>query len=390
MNTSEPYRHDEFDAEDVAAMVSMKMVCRGWNEVLCELLAEYIIIYNKESLTVIVERLEASKKASKASCGNGLGWGGLTRRIDLRMHRRDEDLPCVETTAKLIRLFRCTPNVEIFINSNGRNTQAPGRTHPKVMQEMVACFGDKLRRVDWSRAECPSWADLATLLQGTPNIETLSLITVYGQSIPLPENTSINLKYLKCLSLGMPTNALPYIPHSWDPLLSCLSIAPQQLPSLERFDVNPFPSEIFFVTHGYKIRTLRTTSADMMPFLPSALDLCLNLHTLIIPPNTDLCISESHPSIERIGMFPLVEDLVGVPERIYENYVMVPLEECLLLLEGMSLPKLKVVRVRNVGSLADVVDHSIILQMWWRRWNIRGVKFEDKLGRPFDKVVSGT
>jgi len=47
------------------------------------------------------------------------------------------------------------------------------------------------------------------------------------------------------------------------------------------------------------------------------------------------------------------------------------------------------VRIRNVGVFADVVDHPVWLQLWWRRWNIRRVRFEDKSGRTFQSVCPG-
>ena len=386
VNSREPYHHDEFSLEDRLALLRVTTVCRAWKQALSELLCEYVVIYSLQSLSIVVERFEASKKASLTPNGNGLGVGAWVKRIDFRMHRQDTDLPCAES---VVRLLQCTPNLEIYVNSSGMNSRAPRRTNPSVIQALISCCGKSLKRLDWNFSECPAWGDLAELLRATPNLETLRSITVYGQSIPLSDNTLITLKRLKCISLGMPNNMPPYLPHSWDPLLSCLSISPDQLPCLERLDINPFPSEAFFAVHGYKLRILRTNAADHLPHLPAALDLSPSLHSLVIPPNLDICLSESHPSIERIGIFPLIEYPVEAPERIYEAHVVIPLEECLMLLEQMHLPKLRLVKVRNVGSLANVVYHPLLLQFWWRRWNIRGVRFEDKMGKSFDKIVSG-
>ena len=388
-NTTSIYSHDEFSREERLAHLLLGAVCMTWRSFVFEFLCEYIIIHGKEDLENLVVKFILSKEDAKET--NGLGIGRWTRRIDFRMHRRDTDLACTHTAENVIRLLRLTPNLEIYVNSNGRNTQAPGRTHPRIIETLVQHCGQSLKRVEWNLAECPSWHDLAGLLQNAPNLETLSVITIYGQSIPLPDNTLITLPNLKTLSLGMPTNAPPYLPNSWDPLLSCLSFIPNQLPSIERLDINPFPRDEFFVMHGPKLRILRTNSSDPLPFLPYALDASPNLHTLIIPPNGDIYLADigSHPSIERIGIFPVCENSIKVPERIYEQHVMQPLEECLLQLEDMELPKLKTIKVRNVGLLADVIDHPLLLQFWWRRWNILGVRFEDKVGKTFEKVISG-
>ncbi|KIM91458.1 hypothetical protein PILCRDRAFT_94326 [Piloderma croceum F 1598] len=369
-------------------LLRLTTVCRAWKEELSDLLCEYVVVYGRRDLSTVVERFEASKEVSLASNGNGLGIGAWVKRIDFRMHRQDKDPPCKEITAEIIRLLQCTPNLEVYVNSNGRNTRAPCRTHPTVIETLISCCGNSLKRLDWNFSECPSWADLAHLLRGTPNLEALRIITVYGQSLPLADASLITLKSLKNLSLGMPYNAPPYLPHSWDPLLSYLSISSDQLPCLERLDINPFPTDAFFAVHGYKLRILRTNSADTLPYLPASLDLCPNLQSLVFPPNLDICFSETHPSIERIGIFPLVEYPVTAPDRIYEAHVVAPLEECLIMLEQMILPKLKLVKLRNVGSLANVVDHPLLLQFWWRRWNIRGARFEDKMGKSFEKVVS--
>lgn len=389
-NTTSIYSHDEYSREERLSHLLLGAVCVTWRSFVFEFISEYVIIHGKEELENLVNTFTQSKEDAKET--NGLGIGRYTRRIDFRMHRRDADLACVQTNSNVVRLLRLTPNLEIYVNSNGQNTQAPGRTHPKIIEALIQNCGQSLKRVEWNLSECPSWHDLAGLLQGTPNLETLSVITVYGQSIPLPDNTLITLPNLKTLSLGMPTNAPPYVPNSWDPLLSCLSLIPDQLPSIERLDINPFPREGFFVMHGPKLRILRTNSSDPLPFLPFALDASPNLHTLVIPPNGEIYLADagSHPSVERIGIFPVCENSIKVPERIYEQHIIQPLEECLLQLEDMKLPKLKLIKVRNVGLLADVIDHPLLLQFWWRRWNILGVRFEDKVGKTFEKVISGT
>lgn len=360
-----------------------------WRSLVFELLCEYVIVYGEEDLDNLVVKFTLSKRDAKET--NGLGIGRWTRRIDFRMHRRDGHLTSAQITAKIIRLLRLTPNLEIYVNSNGQNTQAPGRTHPRVIETLTQYCGKSLKRVEWNFAECPAWHDLAGLLRGTPNLETLGLITVYGQSIPLPDSTLITLPSLKTLSLGIPTNAPPYLPDSWNPLLSCLSLFPDQLPSLERLDINPLPRADFFIMHGPKLRMLRTNSPDPLPSLPHALDASPNLQTLIVPPNVEIYLADTgcHPSLERVGIFPVCENTITVPERIYEQHVMQPLEECLLQLEEMNLPKLKTIKVRNVGLLAGVIEHPLLLQFWWRRWNILGVRFEDKVGKTFEKVISG-
>ena len=402
VNTSKAYNHDEFSPEERVEVLRLTEVCQTWREIILESMAQYIVVYRLDDLRAVVRRFEDSKKAAVKAGTNGLGLGRLTRRIDFRMHRKDPRESCWKVTIDtIIRLFELTPNLEIYVNSNGSNFNLPLRSNPRMMEALVRLHGSRLRRVEWNHAECPSWPDLATFLMGTPNLQALNLTTIYAIQHSVPEDRIITLKRLTHLSLGMPNTAIPHLPRSWGPMLSALSChtdpysipgtggGNDQLPAITHLAINPFPSPHFFVAHGRKLRSLRTNSRGVLPHLPDALGLCEYLHTLVIPPTPGLCILQNHPSIERIGIFPVRDTTIEVPARMFNIFIMLPLEETLLLVEGMTLPRLKAVRVKNMGAMKPVEDKSLTMQAWWRRWNIRGVRFEDTMGTSFEQVVTG-
>jgi len=62
---------------------------------------------------------------------------------------------------------------------------------------------------------------------------------------------------------------------------------------------------------------------------------------------------------------------------------MKPLEDLMCQIDESRLPKLAQVRIRNVGTLANIMEHPEFLQRWWKRWHLRDVRFDDKDGRPF-------
>jgi hypothetical protein len=75
---------------------------------------------------------------------------------------------------------------------------------------------------------------------------------------------------------------------------------------------------------------------------------------------------------------------------VFTSEVLDPLDALLMAIEGMDMPRLVQIRIRNVGAFVDLVDHPVFLGLWWRRWNIRGVRFEDKMGNLFESVGAGT
>ena len=66
---------------------------------------------------------------------------------------------------------------------------------------------------------------------------------------------------------------------------------------------------------------------------------------------------------------------------------MKPLEELIEKVEGMYLPAVEEFRVRDHGVYGRLVEHGNFLNMWWRRFALRGIRFVNQEGKPYDNVV---
>jgi len=262
------------------------------------------------------------------------------------------------------------------------------------MKGLGAICSRSLRRLEWSGAgEGPRYQDLVHLCNTLPYLVTLRLITIYSfpfrtEGVP-PLFTLSNLKTLSLGIIPEPTYPRPEYPVTWDPLVQYLCLHPSQLPCLRHFecDIFPFLSMNFFEIHGKKLRLFRTTAWSAEGFLPEALTLCPNLESLVIVQGSNIVdLPSFHPSIQRICILPTVDVMVSVPRRVFDYAVVAPLDHVLKSIEKMSAPHLVELRVRNTGAYMNLIDYSTWLAFWWRRWNIRGVQFQDKAGRQFGNI----
>lgn len=414
---SEPPLRYGHHAKDGAALL---LVCSGWYAVASEILVEYLIISSEPQLLLIIKKLENSKKKS-----NGAGRGGLgkwIRRIDFQLlaPEKPNEKHQEKKMKLIIRLLKCTPNLTIYVSRCGADnpSEQPRKTPTDIIRALADNCGPSLRRIDWvSSLEAPSWADLAQVLfPATPNLRTLRLSCIYSYTLPSFSHPPphATLPSLKTLSLGLlppqppqqqnPNTPRIQMPSSWAPLLHNLSLSPTQLPSLRRLDIDVIPpgsiSQTFFSTHGSKIVFLRTASWATFTPLPTTLQSLPNLHTLVLShANEEFTVPEPHPTLQRICIVPFDDTytytspqlMVNVPPRVFTLAVLTPLDEILMALldMGMRCPLLTTVRIRDVGTFADLTDHGLWLYMWWRRWNFRGVRFEDRIGRSFKNPVIG-
>jgi len=227
------------------------------------------------------------------------------------------------------------------------------------------------------------------VLQTATGIRSLTLANIYGLLTEKPSNQFLILPNLKTLVLGDKSSfshaSLGNVP--LNALLTILSKAPEQLPSLERLEgFSPFSPD-FLRTHGPKVRIIRTVACT--PLLHEIIATCPNLDTFITVFPHHILDLLSHPSLKRIGIFPISEDPIGVPSDIFSAYIMKPLEDLLSQIDESHLPKLVQVRIRNIGTLANITDHPAFLKRWWKRWNLRGVRFDDKDGQPLYLLCQG-
>jgi len=379
-----PHWNEEYPEIDLGLFYdrrSLSLVCSSWRDVVTEISAEYIVVYSAKQLKRLIKKLGTEKNS------NGKKLGDWTTRIHFKI--LGEYNP-----QTVVRLFRCTPNLLIYTNKNGPADQPVRCTPIEVLKGLIVYCGKTLRRVEWSGpGEPPRFQDLSYFCNNLPNLTTLRLMAIY--SYPMPEHGApplLRLPTLKTLSLGIipePIELQPEYAVTWDPLLRYLSLQPSQLPVLERFDCDLFPTLTmsFFDMHGHKLRVFRTTTCFADAALPEAVAACPNLHHLVISHGAEVvAFPQYHPKLEKICIIPSIEVDVGVPHKIFEHAVMTPLDSMLKAIEVMTAPRLSEVRLRNSGAFVDVINEATWLNYWWRRWNIRGIQFLDKAGTSYDNV----
>lgn len=369
---------------------ALLLVNKDWYSIVSKLIHEHIHLTCSKQVVIFADRLEKSKTIDGVRA-----LGSLTRRVDIQLYN-----PRPDDARHLARLLRCTPNLETFINSNfytgmsltpGSQTLTlfPTQTPTEVIQALLMTCPHSLRRVEWTCNESPGWSDLLDILRHLHGLRTLTLVNIHGSFSEKPRQEHLILPNLRTLILGDSPSfchaSLGNVP--LNTLLLMLSKSSDQLPCLRRLEgFSPFSPD-FLQTHGHKIRIVRTVAYT--PLLPEIIAKCPNLETFVtIFPHQQLD-NLYHPSLKRIGIFPISEDLVGVPVQIFAAYIMKPLEDLMCQIEESDLPKLAQIRIRNTGTLAGVVEHARFIQKWQYRWNARGVRFDDKDGNPFEPEIPG-
>ncbi|KAG2363675.1 hypothetical protein BDR07DRAFT_1403570 [Suillus spraguei] len=359
---------------DVKTHSALLLVCKVWHNVVTELTHEHLHLTSEVQVALIANRFEESRRHSMRK-----PLGTCTRRIDLQLSN-----PSDQCLNALVRILWCTPNIEILINSNYYMAMNPtfhitppqAQTRTEIIDALIGTCSRSLRRIEWTSNEYPSWSDLMRVLRTATGISSLTLANIYGNLTERPSQY-ITLPNLKTLVLGDSPSfshaSLGNVP--LNAFLTMLSKSPEQLPSLQRLEgFSPFSPD-FLRTHGSKVRIVRTVA--FTPLLHEIIATCPNLDTFVtIFPHHILDLL-SHPSLKRIGIFP------------HHAYIMKPLEDLLCQINESQLPKLTQVRIRNVGTLANITEHPSFLQKWWKRWDSRGVRFDDKDGQPFNLVPSG-
>jgi len=382
---SPPYQNEEHPEVDPLLFKdrkALRQVCSSWRSVVAEISAEYLIIYSAKELKALVKQFEAQEH--NKTTGKRLGeW---TSRIDFRI-LGPYSVPHV------IRLLRCTPNILIYDIRNGPPL-IPEKCTPIEVLKALVVYCAQLRRLGWSGAgETPRYQDLVQLCNGLPNLVTLRLTSIF--SFPVRSDgipPLLIFPNLNTLSLAVIPDSPEFRPEyamTWDTLMNYLSVHPRQLPALERLECDIFPllTMSFFHMHGHKIRSFRTTAWSADGVLAEALPLCPNLHSFVISQGSEpIDFPVFHPTLQKICIIPSVEADVDVPQRVFEYAVMSPLDSVLKSVEKMVAPCLSELRIRNIGAFGSILDYSTWLRFWWRRWNIRGIRFLDKTGVSFHEV----
>ncbi|KAL0957528.1 hypothetical protein HGRIS_001319 [Hohenbuehelia grisea] len=388
-NLEDPFKPGE--CEDVLGAADPDMladrrchlsICRDWRLITLEIVSEYVSIFSPQQLSAMIKLLAPAKKGRKRA-SRASGYGRWTLRIDL--HVSLDPYPAKQ----IVKLIQCAPNLQVFTVHDKHPSERPHlrQTAPEVIRALTE--RKKLKRLDWTSQETITWHDVVTLSRNLPLLESFRLFCLYTyqgiETAKIPPHFP-NLKTLALGPIPMPTTPLPP-PLPWNYLLTSLSVSPKQLPCLERLDIESFPEDScpFIQLHGERIKHLRTTTYTLFESnrLRTYLPLFPSLDTLVVSHGSEFEFIRSpptHSTLRRICVVPLVEDLVEVPYRIFSHAVLTPLEGIMMIFEDMRLPNLQMLRIENIGALADLEEHPAWLQLWWRRWTLRGVRFEDKNG----------
>ncbi|KAJ7512780.1 hypothetical protein B0H11DRAFT_1843134 [Mycena galericulata] len=378
-----PYTSESSALEDAGIRQDRSiapLVCRSWRSMTAQIVPEYLRIRSVPQLRAIVTKFEEGLDGTTPL-------GEWVQRIDFQIPE-----PLVGSSRNLIpRLLQRTPNLVIYVNQNGSDFRPEAQTPSSVLEALARYCGSSIRRLEWSQVgEAPTWCDLARLCQHAPNLRTLRLMWIFSYDKPF-KGQMLELPFLETLSLGLipdPIDNIVDLPLTWDPLLKYFASNPEMLPSLRRFDIEAFPTDIsFFHVHGRKIRTFRTTNWTSPPMLPVTLPLLPNLDSLVLTQSTEyVTLPPSHPTLRRICIAPFMEEHIMVPPRIFNTAVLTPLDSVLLSIDITKLPGLEEVRLRNIGILTHLVDEPAWLLKWARRWSFRGVKFCDMHGCSFSEI----
>lgn len=422
-------KEDEYSSWRDARTV--QLVCRAWRTVAVKHAYERLVLCCERHMKPLARTLEESKQKDP----DGLGHGRWVREIETRRtdcpgeaDDNQEKLRAeLKTFATLtVRIIRCVPNLEIYINKNGWAKPLGLNTYRAVMMEIGTHCGSSLLRLQWTASESPRWDDLKNLLSKTSNLRTLSLLYVnfartngdgglLAGNHPPERCTLRNLTQLHLGPFPPPYGAeIPY----WDPLLEFLMLSRNNadpataspLPMLNTLSITPLnmlstqtPSERFFVTYGAQLEHLATLdltpeelvmqshSESALPVfnrsLPTLLEACPKLRSLILNPLQPIPLFPrrlSHRKLERIALFPPSEGIVELPDR-FSRFLQQPIGDMFAELTSGAFPRLCNLRLRDRGELGvlGMDDSREWIEEWQRKFEQRGIRFENGDGLRF-------
>ncbi|KAF7351233.1 hypothetical protein MSAN_01554800 [Mycena sanguinolenta] len=237
---------------------TIPLVCRSWRAVTTQIIPEYLRIHSIPQLRAIVDKFDDAPSL-----------GECVQRIDFKISE-----PLTASPDLIPRLLKHTKNLKIYVNQNGSDFLPETQTPTSVLVALAEHCSSSLQRLEWSHVgEAPTWHDLANLCHHAPNLRTLRLTWIFSYTEPV--QGILELPSLETLYLGLipdPSDVILELPLTWDPLLTYFASNPETLPSLQRFEIDIFPTDLrFFRVHGSKIRTFRTTNWSTPPHLPRTL-----------------------------------------------------------------------------------------------------------------------
>ncbi|KAF9450307.1 hypothetical protein P691DRAFT_774042 [Macrolepiota fuliginosa MF-IS2] len=358
---------------------SCRRVCRVFNTLVTEIMMEYIVIHTQAELEWTVTTLEADCLRTEHK-----RLGEWTTRIDFCINRSYDP-------EWMLRLLTLTPNLLIYTTNTGCAEYPEHSMNVTILQALIDFHSKTLKRLDWAGLnEAPTYADLHAIGKNFTKLSTLHLRHLYSLPAQNVRQPMLVFHSLKSLSLGLiPLNrpldvAEELFPFRWDMFLMYLIARPFQLAKLERFDVDICPIPEFFSVCGHNIKTFRTTSWSTQDCVESAFEMLPNLRTFLYGYHAapDCHLPLQHPTLERIGVTPLIEHYIEVPPTTYHQCIVKPLDSLLANVEDMDAKKLTDVRICDRGAFTGIFEQDDCLFWHWRQRlrDRKNVRLQNKFG----------
>lgn len=365
----------------------ISLVSRLWYTLSLPFFWYHLVLRSPATVQGAAAALLASYHSSHSAHGNpslphgGMGW--FVKRIDVDIDVEPSMTLNEDLLRGLVTILTLSPGLEIYADHHH-----PGPSFddhyviyiPDGILKYLFRPGNKLRRVDW---HAQNFIPFCSYLHYAPYLEALSLHSFDAKGttwLAIDNSLSVSLPLLESLVLKEdPESRQPRILSTWDlPRLHTLKLI-----------VSPvFEAEVFFRSHGGKIKTLSIhTPAGSTPYhsigaycalAPSLETLYFQLHhppfTLITPLNT----------VKMIGIHGLLHFRgrhLDVEEEDQLHRHLTAMVRC-----RNRMPALKVIRLVDFdpaswGSQDRTAREVARWQRWQLRWEMLGVRWEDRSGQ---------
>ena len=392
-----PPHYVDMSATTITTKRAIAGVCKSWRDVGVEFLYESIEIPEDPTgpnarigtLASIFERStsDGQLRVGHMSSSASLGYGWWTKRIACA-----NDFPSSDEEAKdLFSLLGLCHNLQIFsmIKMRGRGQPCPRSYLVGLSSLLESRFAHSLRRVEYYTRP-PRFRDdtsTASTIPRVPGLTCLGIVVREGTAVfDIPECHLESFRSVTTLTIRLPSDILN-LPSHWT-FSSLLSLAIRNVATGDIPALVPFVKRHRDTLIHLYISTIGETGNDLMLTLLSetpnvrsmALDDSGFLHWM--KAMVGRASSSDDPAfsfLTHIGVTPLAdeqasEDWAEEGEQSAPSRTRRGVE---LMLEAGLFPKLKVMLVRNMGSIVEEPSWSVIAD----KCKARSIQLKDQTTR---------